>query len=290
MATIRDKGYSHWDGTLRDRRFPWWPITRTGILLTFRKKQFKFFFAFAFVPAVAFLAGIYISERLEDFKFMFKGSEKFITINPAYFKTYFTSDFLLFMMVMILVFAGAGLVADDLKHSALQLYFSRPIGKKDYLLGKAAVIFFFILVLTLVPGLLFVIFKLIFAGSFRFLVEYPWLLLSIVGYSALLTLFFASYTLLLSALSKNRRYVTILIFGVYLFSDIIYGILFGIFRSPYVALFSLKGNLQQVGAMMFGQKLPFAYPGYLSFLVLAGICAASAAVFWRRLRSVEEVR
>ncbi len=290
MATIRDKGYSHWDGTLRESRFPWWPITRTGILLSFRKKQFKFFFAVSFIPAIAFLVGIYISERLEDFKFMFKGSEKFIAINPAYFKTYFTSDFLLFMMVMLLVFAGAGLIADDLKHNALQLYFSRPLGKKDYILGKAAVVFFFILILTLVPGLLFIIFKLIFAGSFQFLAEYPWLLLSVAAYSALLTLFFASYTLLLSALSKNRRYVTILIFGVYLFSDIIYGILFSIFHSPYVALVSLKGNLQQAGAMIFGQKLPFAFPGYLSFLVLAGICAASAAVLWRRLRSVEEVR
>lgn len=290
MATIRDKGYSHWDGTLRESRFPWWPITRTGILLTFRKKQFKFFFAFSFLPAIAFLAGIYISERLEDFKFMFKGTEKFISINPAYFTTYFTSDFLLFMMVMILTFAGAGLIADDLKHNALQLYFSRPLGKKDYLLGKAAVVFFFILVLTLVPGILFILFKLIFAGSFQFVAEYPWLLLSVIGYSALLTLFFASYTLLLSALSKNRRYVTILIFGVYLFSDIVYGILFGVFRSPYVALVSLKGNLQQAGAMLFGQKLPFAFPGYLSFLVLAAICAASAAVLWRRLRSVEEVR
>ncbi len=290
MATIRDKGYSHWDGTLRESRFPWWPITRTGILLSFRKKQFKFFFAVSFIPAIAFLVGIYISERLEDFKFMFKGSEKFIAINPAYFKTYFTSDFLLFMMVMLLVFAGAGLIADDLKHNALQLYFSRPLGKKDYILGKAAVVFFFILILTLVPGLLFIIFKLIFAGSFQFLAEYPWLLLSVAAYSALLTLFFASYTLLLSALSKNRRYVTILIFGVYLFSDIIYGILFSIFHSPYVALVSLKGNLQQAGALIFGQKLPFAFPGYLSFLVLAGICAASAAVLWRRLRSVEEVR
>ena len=290
MATIREKGYTHWDGTLQERRFPWWPITRTGILLTFRKKQFKFFFTFAFVPALAFLAGIYISERLEDFKFMFKGTEKFITINPAYFKTYFTGDFLLFMMVMILVFAGAGLISDDLKHNALQLYFARPLGKKDYLLGKASVVFFFILLLTLVPGVLFIVFKLIFSGSFRFLAEYPWLILSVIGYSALLTLFFACYTLLLSALSKNRRYVTILIFAVYLFSDILFGILFGIFRSPYVALFSLKGNLQQAGAMMFGQKPPFAFPAYLSFLVLAAICAVAAAVLWRRLRSVEEVR
>jgi len=290
MATIREKGYSHWDGSLRESRFPWWPITRTGILLTFRKKQFKFFFVSAFIPALVFLAGIYISERLEDFKFMFKGSEKFITINPAYFKSYFTGDFLLFWMVMILTFAGAGLIADDLKHNALQLYFARPLGKKDYLLGKASVVFFFILLLTLVPGVLFIVFKLIFSGSFRFLAEYPWLILSVIGYSALLTLFFACYTLLLSALSKNRRYVTILIFAVYLFSDILFGILFGIFRSPYVALFSLKGNLQQAGAMMFGQKPPFDYPAYLSFLVLAAICAVAAAVLWRRLRSVEEVR
>ena len=84
--------------------------------------------------------------------------------------------------------------------------------------------------------------------------------------------------------------MTILIFGVYLFSDILYGMMFGAFRNPYAALFSLKGNLQQVGAVLFGQKLPFAYPGYLSFLVLAVIFAVSAFVLWRRLRSVEEVR
>lgn len=290
MATIRDQGYSHWDGTLRESRAPWWPITRNGILLSFRKKHFKFFFASAFLPALVFLVGIYISERLEDFKFMFKGGEKLIAVNPAYFKTYFTGDFLLFMMVMILTFAGAGLVSDDIKHNALQLYFSRPLGKKDYVLGKAAVVFFFILVLTLVPGILFILFKLVFAGSLKFLAEYPWLPLSVLGYSAFLTAFFAAYTLLLSSISRNRRYVTILIFAVYIFSDAVHGILFGIFRDPRVALFSLKANLQQTGAALFGQKLPFAFPAGLSFLVLGGIMAAAAAVLRRRVRSVEEVR
>ena len=290
MATIREKGYSHWNGTLRESRFPWWPITRTGILLTFRKKQFKFFFASAFLPALVFLVGIYISERLEDFKAMFQGAQKFITVDPAYFKNYFTGDFLLFMMVLILVFAGAGLISDDLKHNALQLYFSRPIGKKEYLLGKAAVVFFFILVLTLVPGILFILFKIIFAGSLRFLAQYPWIILSVLGYSALLMVFFAAYTLLLSAVSKNRRYVTILIFGVYLFSDIVFGILSETFHNPYAALFSLKANLKQAGAVLFGQKPPFASPAYLSFLILAGILAAAAAVLWRRLKGVEEVR
>jgi len=290
MAMIRDTSYSHWQGTLLERKLPWWPITRTGIGLTFRKKHFKFLFSFAFLPAVFFLVGIYISERLEDFKFMVKGSQNFITVNPAYFKNYMTNDFILFWMIMLMVFSGAGLIADDLKHNALPIYFSRPIRKWDYLLGKAAVIFFFILLLTLVPGLVFYVMKIIFSGSFAFVAEFPWLLLSIIGYSLLLTVFFAFYTLLMSALSKNRRYVTILIFAVYLISDNLSGITNGIFHNPYFGLLSLKGVLQQAGAVIFGQRLPYDYPGYWAFAVIVGICVLSGFILRRRIREVEVIR
>jgi ABC-type transport system involved in multi-copper enzyme maturation permease subunit len=290
MATIREKGYSHWEGKLIERRFPWWPITRTGIQLAFRKKRFKFVFAGSFVPAVVFLVGLYISERLEDFKSFLQGSDRLLNINPNYFKTYFTNDSLLFLIVLVLGFAAAGLIADDLKHNSLQLYFSRPLRKKDYLLGKMSVIFFFVLVLTAVPGLILLMFKLIFAGSFKFFLDYPWLPLSILGYSVLLTVFFAFYVLLLSSLSKNTRYVTVLVFMIYIFSDIFFGILFGIFRKPAMALFSIKANLQQAGAYIFGQKLPFAVPVVWSFLILAGICVLSAVVLNRKTRSVEVIQ
>jgi len=290
MATIREKGYSHWDGKLTERRFPWWPITRTGILLAFRKKRFKFVFAGSFVPAVVFLVGLYISERLEDFKAFLQGSDRLLNIDPNYFKTYFTNDSLLFLIVLVLGFAAAGLIADDLKHNSLQLYFSRPLRKKDYLLGKMSVIFFFVLILTAVPGLVLLIFKLIFVGSFKFFLDYPWLPLSILGYSALLTVFFAFYVLFLSSLSKNTRYVTILVFMIYIFSDILFGILSGIFHEPAMALFSIKANLQQAGAFLFGQKLPFAVPAGWSFLILAGICVLSAAVLNRKIRSVEVIK
>jgi ABC-type transport system involved in multi-copper enzyme maturation permease subunit len=290
MATVREKGYYHWDGQLAESRFPWWPITRTGIQLAFKKRGFRFLFAGAFLPAVVFLAGIYISERLEDFKFMVRGSERFISINPGYFKTYLSNDGILFLMIMVLVLGCAGLISDDLKHNSLQIYFARPLRKQDYLLGKMAVVFFFILIVTLIPGLLLFVFKLIFAGSFKFFLDYPWLILSVIGYSAILTLFFAFYTLLLSSLSKNTRYVMILVFMIYIFSDILYGILNGIFRTPVTALFSIKANLQQVGAFVFAQKLPFAVPVFWSFLVLAAICGLSVLVLHRKIRGVEVIR
>jgi ABC-type transport system involved in multi-copper enzyme maturation permease subunit len=290
MATIREKGYSHWDGQLLERRFPWWPVTRTGIQLAFRKKKFKFVFAVSFLPAVVFLAGIYISERLEDFQFMIRESQQFITINPAFFRSYLTLDPLLFLMLLVLLFAGAGLISDDLKYNSLQLYFAHPLAKKDYLLGKMGVVVFFVLIFTLVPGLLLFLFKLIFSGSLKFFLEYPWLPLSIAGYSLLLTLFFGCYTLLLSALSKNRRYVTILMFMIYYFSNILHVILFGIFKSEYMALFSLRNNLLQTGSVIFRQKPAFAFPAVWSFVVLAAVCLLAGYVLHRRIRGVEVIK
>lgn len=288
--SIKERGYTHWDGELQDGRFPWWPITRMGIKLTFKRKFFKLFFGLTLMPALVWLVGIYISERLEDFKFMMEGETDFLNVNPLYFKTYFTNEFFLFMVVMILVFSGAGLISDDLRHNALQLYFARPLKKRDYLTGKAAVIFFFLLILTLVPGVVFILFKMIFAGNFQFFASYPWLILSVIAYSILLTTFFAFYTLLMSSVGKNRRYVSILIFGVYFFSDILSAIFYEIFRSRYFYLLSIKTNLQQIGAVLFNQRTPFNIPWFYSLLIVAAICLFAAYTLKRKVRGVEIIK
>ncbi len=288
--TIKEKGYTHWDGELSERRFPWWPIARYGIKLTFKKKFFKPFLMGSFIPAVFFLVGIYISERLEDFKFMTREGTSFLKVDPRYFNTYFTNTGLLLMLVIIMIFCGASLISDDLKHNSLQLYFSRPIKKKDYFIGKTAVIVFFLSLLTLVPGLVFFIMKLVFSGSLKFFLAYPWLPISIVGYSLILAAFFSFYTLLLSSINKNRRYVAILIIGIYLASDIFYGIFYENFHSQYFSLISLRANLQQVGAVIFNQKTPAKIPWIFSFLVLCAICLLAALVLKKRVKGVEIVK
>jgi len=288
--TIREKGYTHWDGEFQDKKIFWWPITRFGIKLTFKKKFFKFVFFMTLVPAVAYLAGIYISERLEDFRFMVRESAPLLQVNPAFFKSYFTSEFLLFMIVIIMLFCGAGLISDDLKYNSLQLYFSRPITKKDYFIGKSAVIVFFLSILTLIPGIIFIVMKLIFSGSFKFLASYPWLPFSVIGYSVFLTCFFAFYTLFLSSLNKNRRYVSILIFGLYFFSDVLFGIFFSIFGKQYFALLSIKANLQQVGACLFGQKTPYHVSWFYSLLIITGMCVLAGYVLKKKVKGVEIIK
>jgi len=290
--TIKEKGYSHWDGEFSQRKLPWWPITRNGIKLTLKKKFFKPVYALALVPALVFLVGIYLSERIEDFSVMMDGNSQLLKVDPALFKTYLTNEFLLFMIAIILVFTGAGLISDDLKYNSLQLYFSRPLRKQDYLLGKASVLACFLLFLTLVPGLLLFFMKLIFSGNLKFFGDFPLLPLSIIGYSIFITVFFSFYTLLLSSISKSRRYVIILIIGIYFFSDILFAIFYNSFRSrsPYFSLLSLKVNLQQLGAAFFGVKAPYNVPWIYSLLIIIGICCLSGIVLFRKVKSVEMVK
>jgi ABC-type transport system involved in multi-copper enzyme maturation permease subunit len=230
-----------------------------------------------------------MSERLESFRLMVRGSSQLLQVNPAFFKTYLTNEFLMFMVAIILVFAGAGLISDDLKYNSLQLYFSRPIRKREYFFGKASVLVFFLFIVSLVPGLILYMMKIVFSGSLKFIGEYPLLPLAIIGYSILVTGFFTFYTLLLSSASKNRRYVIILLIGVYFFSDILFVIFYNIFRSPYFALFSIKVNLQQLGASFFGVKAVYDVPWIFSFLVIAAVCVLSGYVLLKKVRGVEIV-
>lgn len=288
--TIKEKGYTHWEGELLRKRIPWWPITRYGIRLTFQKKFFKFLLFLAMIPAVVFLVAVYLSERLEDFRTMVQDAPRLLQVNASFFKTYLTNDFLLFMLVLLLVFAGAGLIADDLKYNSLQLYLSRPLKKRDYLLGKAAVVVFFVGLLTLVPALLLFIMKLVFSGSLQFFFNHPWLPLAVVGNFVLVTTFFSFYTLLLSSLSKNRRYVIILIVGLYFFSDILFGIFYGIFRDEHFALLSIKINLQQLGAYLFGVRPRYDLSWLFSLLFVTVVCVLSAVVLRHRVKGVEIVK
>ena len=288
--TIKEKGYSHWDGEFSPKKLPWWPITRYGIKLTLKKKYFKLVYTLALIPALVFLVLIYLAERLEDFKVMMDGNTEILKVDPAFFNTYLSNNFLLFMIIVILTFAGAGLIADDIKFNSLQLYFSRPLRKKDYLLGKVSVLVVFLLFLTLIPGLILFVMKLIFSGGLKFFGDFPLLPLSIIVYSLLLTAFFSLYTLLLSSISKSRRYVIILIVGVYFFLEILFAIFYDIFKDPYLSLFSLKANLQQLGAAFFGVKAPHNVPWIYSLLILAGICCLSGVVIIRRVKGVEIVK
>jgi hypothetical protein len=167
----------------------------------------------------------------------------------------------------------------------LPLYFARPLSRGDYLTGKFSIVLFYLLSFTLVPGILLLLFKMIFTGSLAFS---PLLLLGIVIFPLIACTFLASLTLALSILSPNTKFIQIAIFLVYIFSNNLAHILRAIFKNDVFLLVSLPGNIQQLGSFLFATKPAFNYPSWISAMLLAAISVL--AIFWLswRIRKAEE--
>jgi len=287
---IAEQGYLHWQGRPSTTQKPWRAISRFGIRLAFRRKFFKLTLGLSLLPALVFSVGVYLAETIQNFQVLMGGRRQLLSVDAAFFRTYYTSDFLYFMILMMMILAGSGLIADDLKSGSLQLYFARPLRKRDYMLGKLGVTGFFVLLVTLAPGNVFMVLKIIISGGFSLFTRFPWLPFSVLLYSIFLAGLFSLATLFVSALSKNRRFAGILLFVIYFGSDVAYAVCHEIFRAPQLGWLSIRANLQQVGAALFGAAPPLDAPWAVSALILAGLAGLAVFLLFKRIRSVEVIR
>src|SRR5204862_6105963 len=73
-----------------------------------------------------------------------------------------------FFVFVITVYVGAGLIANDRRVNALQIYLSKPLTRAEYIFGKLAVLMTFLVAITWVPAIVLLIVQIAFAGNFTF--------------------------------------------------------------------------------------------------------------------------
>ena len=108
----------------------------------------------------------------------------------------------------ITVYVGAGLIANDRRANALQIYLSKPLTRGEYVFGKLAILMTFLLLVTWVPAIVLLIVQIVVRRQLHVLPEQP---VPVPGDHAVLASSrssLASATMLaLSSLSKSSRYV-----------------------------------------------------------------------------------
>jgi ABC-type transport system involved in multi-copper enzyme maturation permease subunit len=253
-----------------------------GIKTVFKKKYSKLVFSLSASTFFIFLVAVYVSTKPE-LKIL---SElvRLLKSDAELFKTFYANGFLIFMLIILSIFSGADLISADLKFKAFPLYFARPLSRADYLVGKFAIILFYLLLFTLVPGILLLLFKMLFTGS---LAVSPLLLLAVLVFPLIACVFLAALTLALSILSSNTKFIQIAIFLVYMFSNNLAQMLHTIFKSDYFFLLSLPGNIQQLGSFLFGVKPVYGYPAWLSLLLPIVFSALAIWLLAWRIRKAE---
>ncbi len=276
---IYDQSYRPYRGLLSSHALRWWTITRSGIQQLLAKRIFLVMLTLTFFPPVVFGFQIWFSHQFPD--------QQFVKIDNTLFRN--LMEIQLFWFLILGIYPGTGLIANDLRWNAIQLYLSKPLTKIDYVVGKLAILVTFLLGVTLVPCLLLFALELGLSSDFAFLAAYWWIPFAVIGYSLIASVSWAMIVLALSSLSKSSRFV-----GVMLFAMIVLSTVFGAFyatitRQTGVITVSVVEELKMLTYVFFGGTSDSGEHGLLAVVMLTGFVAVSALILRFKVRAVEVV-
>ena len=95
---------------------------------------------------------IYVSNHADLLKGLGPQFRSFIEVTGSFFIAFMT--FQSSLAVVLAAITGPGLIAPDVANNALPLYFSRPLTRSDYALGRLVTLFGLLALVTWIPGLL----------------------------------------------------------------------------------------------------------------------------------------
>lgn len=276
---IHDQGYRRYGGTRSSIGTAWRVMTRAGVMSIISKRQFIGLMLFAWAPFVVRVVQIYLAANFSQASFLQPKGETF--------REYLDQQgLILFIMT---VYIGAGLIANDRRANALQLYLSKPMTRAEYIAGKMAILFLFLASVTFAPAIMLLIVQTIFAGSFTFVRNNLYLLPAITLFSLAQVLLASTTMLALSSMSKSSRFVGVMYAGLYFFTTALFQAIRGITRQSGFAWMSPSATLEVVGDIIFRLPPRYELPPAIAAVVIVVLIGGSLFILDRRVRGVEIV-
>ena len=276
---IHDQSYRHYTGQRSPKGRAWTVIANAGVRNMLGKKAFLGLLILAWLPFVVRSVQLYLSANFPQMSIISPSAQLF-------------RDFLEQQNVFVFfitIFTGAGLVANDMRANALQIYLAKPLDRLEYIAGKFAVVAFFLLLTTWLPAMMLVLMQIVFAGNLTFISANFYVLPAICVYTGIETIVLGLIMLALSSLSKSARFVGIMYAGIILFTQALYGVVVAVTRNSGFSWMSPSSNLIQIGDLIF--RLPGRYQasGLVTTIALLVTIGLAALVLDRRVRGVEVV-
>jgi ABC-2 type transport system permease protein len=279
---IYEQTYRRYEAREPLRAVRFWPITREALRIILARRAFLALLAAAWIPFVIRVVQIYVVTRFPE-------AGRLLPVDGRLFGEFLNQQIVLTLLLSI--FGGSGLIANDLRTGAILVYLSRPLTRRDYVLGKLGVLLALNLSVTLVPGLLLYAIALALAPEQFLKWSLGWIGPAVVLHSVAVTLSVSLLALAVSSLSRSARVAGLGFFGLVAGLEVVRGILAQGFGLRPVALLSLRADLRAIGAALFGvaergPTLPWSWPAAV-LLVVGLLCLA---VLRSRVRAVEIVR
>jgi ABC-2 type transport system permease protein len=280
---IYDQGYRRYEarGPLRTLRF--WPITREALRLVLSRRAFLGLLVVGWAPFLIRVVQIYVVTRFPE-------ASRALPIDGRLFGEYLNLQ--VFLALFLTIFGGAGLIANDLRTGAILVYLSRPLTRRDYVLGKLSVLLALNASVTLVPALLLYLIGLALAPEQYVSWSLWWIAPAIVLHATLICVSVSLLSLAVSSLTKSARIAGLGFFGLFVGLEMARGVLRNIFEVRGATLLSIQADLRGIGSALFGvtpSRMDMVdWPA--AVLVLLVVAVACLLLLRARVRAVEIVR
>jgi ABC-2 type transport system permease protein len=276
---IHDQGYRRYLGTRTAIGRAWQVMTRAGVMTYVSKRAFIGVMLLAWIGYVIRAVQIYVSEVFTQAAFLAPKGETF--------REFLDQQGIFVFFVTIWV--GAGLIANDRRANALQLYLSKPMTSAEYIAGKLAILFIFLVSVTFLPAMMLLLTQAAFAGNLTFIRNNMYLLPAITLFSLVQVLLASTTMLALSSMSKSSRFVAVMYAGLFFFTTALFNALRGITGRSTFAWLSPTASLEQLGDIIFRLQPRYQVSPAIAALTVVVAIAGSIYILTRRVRGVEIV-
>jgi ABC-2 type transport system permease protein len=279
MSPIHDQGYRRYGGRRDPYGRRWWVIGRTGLFNRIRERRVIAVLLVAWLPFLVRGIQIYASANFQQVAFL--------APTPEMFREFLNQQEVFIFIVSIVI--GSGLIADDKRANALQIYLSKPLTRLEYIVGKLTTLAAVLTFVTWLPAMLLLVLQMLFAGSTKFLADHLFLIPAITLFAGV-QVFVSSFAMLaLSSLSKSRRFVAMMYAGILFFTAAMYQALRQITGSTAWAAISPRDTMNVIADGIFRIQGPRALPFPAAVIAIVVLIAASVWILERRVRGVEVV-
>jgi ABC-2 type transport system permease protein len=304
---IFDQGYQHWVGELSSHAWRWLVITRRGVRTALQGRLVRLALFIAWLPALVLAFVISLWGLVERQSALVESIKPLLTsllgrpilAGPRDYRVeiwtlcfhYFLSLELWFSMVLVLL-VGPNLISQDLRYNALPLYFSRPLRRTDYFLGKLGIITVLLSAVIIVPAVVAYVLGLLFSLDITIIRDTWRILLGSIVLGLVIAVSAGTLMLALSSLSRNSRYVALFWIGIWILSNTVSWVLVAVdkehrwheadvhsrfsaseeflaaeieaAKSDWRPLVSYTGNLSRIGEQLLHTNAAWARLGELS--------------------------
>ena len=286
---VFEQGYAPYDGPRRPLSKRWWPVFRAEVQPYLRKRRFLFLLILALLPWAWGILLTFFHTQLGDSENVKAFIAELPKVDESLVAALLGNFYNLFLLTIVSIWVGSGLVARDRRDGTLAVFLGRALGPLQYLWAKGAALGFFLLVFSLLPVLVLVIFQVGLTGEPAWLWEHARVLWGSALFTLLGPFTLVLFLLALSSMGRSPRLVGLTFFGIVFLGPAACGILYAITRSPLVWFPSVFTQLKALAELCLGAEVHPGEPGLVlppaaTLLFFALLAASSVLVLAARFR------